>query len=161
MAFEGKTYSLFDEDEASEAYYATIRQLADDFLRNCPDANKLLALVRKAGRGILQRHLKISSQDRQTLSRIRKTLNDSLSTYTKSVAQHLKTLPTSKRLDTTLTTKEEQYHLYMLEIELVNRIYREEFMNSDYKFALLAHCLRDFRPECRAEPGAIEAVCQG
>jgi hypothetical protein len=33
MALEGKTYSLFDEDEASAAYYATIRQLADDFLR--------------------------------------------------------------------------------------------------------------------------------
>ena len=30
-------------------------------------------------------------------------------------------------MDTTLATTEEKYHLYMLEIELVNRIYREEF----------------------------------
>ena len=161
MAFEGKTYSLFDEDETSAGYYATIRQLADDFLRNCPDEKKLLALIRKAGEGVLQRHLKIRSQDRQTLSDIRKTLKDSLSIYTKNVEQHLKTLSAAKRLDATLATREEQYHLYMLEIELVNRIYREEFKNSEYKFALIAHCLRDFRPECRAEPGAIEAVCQG
>ena len=104
MAFEGKTYSLFDEDEASAAYYATIRQLADDSLRNCPDAKQLLALIRTAGEGVLQRHLKISSQDRQTLSHIRKTLNDSRSIYTKGVEQHLKTLSASKRLDGTLAT---------------------------------------------------------
>ena len=117
MALEGKTYSLFDEDEASAAYYATIRQLADDFLRNCPDERKLLALIQKAGEGVLQRHIKIRPQDRQTLSHIRNTLKDSLSIYTKNVEQHLKTLSASKRLDGTLATKEEQYHLYMLEIE--------------------------------------------
>jgi hypothetical protein len=49
----------------------------------------------------------------------------------------------------------------MLEIELVNRIYREEFKRSEYKFALIAHCLRDFRPDCRSVKGDIEAVCQG
>ena len=49
----------------------------------------------------------------------------------------------------------------MLEIELVNRIYREEFKRAEYKFALLAHCLRDFRPACRSVKGDIEAVCQG
>jgi uncharacterized protein len=161
MAFEGKTYSLFDEDEASAAYYATIRQLADDFLQSCPDAKKLLALIQKGGEGVLQRHIKIRSQDRQMLSHIRKTLKGSLSIYTKNVEQHLKTLSAAKRLDDTLATKEEQYHLYMLEIEFVNRIYREEFKKSEYKFALIAHCLRDFRPECRAEQCAVEAVCQG
>ena len=117
MAFEGRTYSLFNEDEASAAYYATIRQLADDFLRNCPDERKLLALIRKAGEGVLQRHIKIRSQDRQTLSLIRKTLKDTLSTYTKGVEQHLKTLSASKRLDGTLATREEQYHPYRLEID--------------------------------------------
>lgn len=48
----------------------------------------------------------------------------------------------------------------MLEIELVNRIYKEEFKRAAYKFALIVHCLRDFRPECRSEPGDIEAVCR-
>ena len=49
----------------------------------------------------------------------------------------------------------------MLEIELVNRIYREDFKRAAYKFALIAHCLRDFRPECRSVKGDIEAVCKG
>jgi hypothetical protein len=73
----------------------------------------------------------------------------------------LKSLPRAKRVDSTLATTEEQYHLYMLEIELVNRIYREEFKRSAYKFALIAHCLRDFRPGCDAVQGDIEAVCRG
>ena len=91
----------------------------------------------------------------------RETLAQSLSVYTRNVSSHLKTLPVAKRFDSTLTTTEEKYHLYMLEIELVNRIYREEFKRSDYKFALIAHCLRDFRPECSSEAGEFEAVCRG
>jgi hypothetical protein len=43
----------------------------------------------------------------------------------------------------------------------VNRSYREEFKSSAYKFALMAHCLRDFRPGCRSVKGDFEAVCQG
>ena len=65
------------------------------------------------------------------------------------------------QFDTTLATTEEQYHLYMLEIELANRIHREEFKRSKYKVALIAHCLRDFRPGCRSVKGDIEAVCRG
>ncbi|MFA5183253.1 MAG: DUF116 domain-containing protein [Syntrophales bacterium] len=72
----------------------------------------------------------------------------------------MKSLPLAKRADSTLSTTEEKYHLYMLEIELVNRIYREEFKRAEYKFALIAHCLRDFRPECRSVAGDIEAVCR-
>jgi hypothetical protein len=64
-------------------------------------------------------------------------------------------------MDSTLTTTEEKYHLYMLEIELVNRIYKEEFKRSEYKFALIAHCLRDFRPDCRSLEGDFEALCRG
>ncbi len=67
----------------------------------------------------------------------------------------------TKRFDDTLTTREEQYHLFMLEIELSNRIYRESFKASEYRFALLPHCLRDFRPDCRSAPGDIEAECRG
>jgi hypothetical protein len=67
----------------------------------------------------------------------------------------------AKRFDSTLSTKEEKYHLYMIEIEVVNRIHREEFKRSEYKFALIAHCLRDFRPGCRSVRGDIEAVCRG
>ena len=49
----------------------------------------------------------------------------------------------------------------MLEIESVNRIYREEFKRSGYKFALFAHCLCDFRSGCLSVKGDIEALCRG
>ncbi len=158
---QGKTYSLFAAGGDSEPYFAEIKRLADLFLQRCPDAKRLLALIRQAGQKSLLRGLRIAPPDRQTLRFLRHTLRRSLSVYTKNVANHLKTLPLARRADPTLVTTEEQYHLYMLEIELVNRIYREEFKRAAYKFALIAHCLRDFRPECQSEAGDIEAVCRG
>jgi hypothetical protein len=158
---QGKTYSLFAAGGDSELYFAEIKRLADLFLQRNPDSNRLLRLIQKAGRDTLLSGLKITRPDRETLRLIRETLRQSLSVYTREVANHLQSLPLAKRVDETLTTPEEQYHLYMLEIELVNRIYKEEFKRAAYKFALIAHCLRDFRPECQSEKGDIEAVCRG
>jgi hypothetical protein len=158
---QGKTYTLFGESTGTEQYYKTIKRLTDLFLRECPDENRLLSQIKKAGSGKLFRKLSKSNPDRALISFIKKNLRDSLSVYTGGVRQHLRNLSVKKRFDETLATKEEQYHLYMIEIELVNRIYRERFKGSEYKFALLPHCLRDFRPECRSVPGAIEAICKG
>jgi hypothetical protein len=158
---QGKTYTLFATGRDSERYFAEIKRLADLLLQRCPDSNRLLRLIQKAGKKRFALGLKTMGADRKTLRFIRETLRQSLSIYTREVANHLKSLPLAKRMDDTLTTTEEQYHLYMLEIELVNRIYKEEFKRAAYKFALIAHCLRDFRPECRSVKGDIEAVCQG
>jgi len=158
---QGKTYSLFAEGDASEGYYAEIKRLADVFLQRGPDPKRLLSLIRKAGKKPFLWGLKTTGADGKTLQFVRETLRQSLSIYTRKVSPHLASLPLAKRLDSTLATTEEQYHLYMLEIELVNRIYREEFKRAAYKFALLAHCLRDFRPGCRSVKGDFEAVCQG
>jgi hypothetical protein len=158
---QGKTYSLFAEGDDSTIYFAAIKRLADVFLRRCPDEKRLLALIQKVGKRPFLKSLKTTRADRETLQFVRETLRQSLSSYTRNVSNHLKTLPIAKRADSTLVTTEEKYHLYMLEIELVNRIYREEFKGAEYKFALIAHCLRDFRPDCRAAEGDIEAVCQG
>ncbi len=49
----------------------------------------------------------------------------------------------------------------MIEIELVNRLYKEAFQRSTYKFSLIAHCLRDFRPECKSVAGEYESICKG
>lgn len=157
----GKTFSLFARDDDSERYYADIKRLADTFLRRCPDPRRLLGLIRKAGERPLLSVLTTPGADRRLLRFVRETLKQSLSIYTQEVADHLRTLPLEKRADPTLATPEENYHLYMLEIELVNRIYRKEFRRAAFKFALLAHCLRDFRPGCRSVEGDIEAVCQG
>lgn len=158
---QGKTYSLFAEGEDSEHYYDEIKRLADIFLKLCPDEEKLFDLIQKAGKRPFRLGLKTTRDDRKTLKFVRETLRQSLSIYTRNVSNHLKSLPLAKRTDSTLVTTEEQYHLYMLEIELVNRIFREEFKRSEYKFALIAHCLRDFRPECCSEAGEFEAVCRG
>jgi hypothetical protein len=158
---QGKTYSLFANGDDSESYFAEITRLADAFLQRCPDAKRLLGLIQKPGKRHYLSGLTTTKTDRQTLKFIKETLRKSLSIYTQKVPDHLRSLPLTKRTDPTLTTTEEQYHLYMLEIELVNRSYRAEFKRAEYKFALLAHCLRDFRPDCRSTKGDIEAVCQG
>ncbi len=158
---QGKTYSLFAEGDDSEQYFAEIKRLADVFLQRFPDEKRLLGLIQKVGERPFLLGLKTAGADGKTLQFMRETLRQSLSIYTQKVSNHLKSLPLAKKMDSTLTTTEEKYHLYMLEIELVNRIYKEEFTRSEYKFALMAHCLRDFRPECQSEKGDVEAVCQG
>jgi len=158
---QGKTYSLFAVGSDSEQYYADIKLLAEVFLERCPDADRLLSLIQKAGKKSLWGGFKTTGADRKTLTFVRETLRQSLSKYTRKVSSHLQSLPLARRMDSTLTTTEEQYHLYMLEIELVNRIYRDKFKRAEFKFALLAHCLRDFRPGCRSVAGDFEAVCQG
>ncbi len=159
---KGKTYSLYSDNTGAGPYYLTIRKLADLFLQRCPDGKSLLSQVRKAGSSrSFTSKLSGSSADKSLIPFVKKTLKESLAVYTPGVKQHLRTLPLSKRFDDTLRTREEQYHLYMLEIELVNRIYRDAFKQSEYKFALMPHCLRDFRPECRAVSGEIESVCKG
>jgi hypothetical protein len=56
---------------------------------------------------------------------------------------------------------EEQYHLAMVEIELVNRIYAAEFRSCSKKYAFLPHCLRDLGAECRSAQRDIDYVCKG
>lgn len=84
-----------------------------------------------------------------------------LSMYTKDVGGHLRNLSLSQRWDSTLKTTEDQYYLYMLEIELVNSIYKEKFKACEYKIALFPHCLRELLQKCRMVVGDIEHVCTG
>lgn len=160
--FRGKTYSLCLDEQNSDQYFDLIRKLTDRFLERCPDEKKLLAHVRGAStQKSLIKKLSGRVADKELVSFIKQTLRESLSEHTTGVGQHLKSLPLSQRFDPILRTKEDQYHLYMIEIELVNRIFREAFRKSSYKFALIAHCLRDFRPECKAYSGEYETVCRG
>jgi hypothetical protein len=162
VTLQGKTYSLFGSDTDTSQYYTVIRKLTDLFLTRCPDENKLLIQIRKAGsdRSFINR-IKGYRTDKSLISFIRNNLKESLSMYTTNVKQHLKTVPLSQKFDGIITTKEFQYHLYMIEIELTNRICRETFQQSTYKFSLIAHCLRDFRPECKSVAGEYESVCNG
>lgn len=157
---EGKTYSLFGESASTRRYYETIRGIADALLEEVPDEGELLGLVRKLGDKRSRSRLRKDAARRRLADLVENTIREALSAYTTGVKGHLKGLPLRKRFDDVLTTGEAQYHLYMLEIELVNRIYRDDFKRSEYKFALIAHCLRDFREKCEAAPGDIEALCR-
>ena len=140
----GKTYSLFGSDLSTEPYYDRIRLLADDLLKTASGEEALLALIRKAG-------------GRKRL--LARSLGHALSPYTTNVRAHLKGLSFRSVTDRRLRTTEEQYHLHMLEIELANRLHRDRFLRSDFRIALLPHCLRDFRRECQSVPGDLDAVC--
>ena len=159
-AVSGKTYSLFGVDVSTDQYFSTIHTIAESLSVLCPDQRVLLFHVQKAG-GMRFKKRSVYACDDALIAHIRKNLHEALHTYTRGVKEHLKCLPFSQRFDKTIGTREEGYHLYMLEIELVNRIYRDAFKKSSYKFALLPHCLRDFRPQCSSVPGDIEHVCMG
>ncbi len=87
-------------------------------------------------------------------------LNESLSEYTQQVDTHLQKLGFRKYWDRQLRTSRQQYHLYMLEIELTNRIYQHKFLKSDVKIALLPHCLKDFSTDCKSETDGFDYQCK-
>jgi hypothetical protein len=157
----GKTYSLFGSNFSTEPYYDRVRRLADELLRTVPGEESLLALIRKAG-GRKRLLARAAQRENGTgISLILRSLGHGLSSYTTNVRTHLKGLSFRSVTDRRLWTTEEQYHLHMLEIELVNRVQRDRFLQSDFRIALLPHCLRDFRSECRSVPGDLDAVCAG
>lgn len=161
----GKTFSLYGESLDTSGYYCAIDELADEFIRLCPDAAKLLYQVQKASetKRLLRRRIKNPKSD-SFISFIVNRLHEKMSVYTSEVKSHLQELPSISRLaDETLGTTEEQYHIYMLEIELTNRIFKESFKSAEVKVAFLPHCLRDLEAKCRAkaEPGDADYTCKG
>ncbi len=125
-SFLGKTYSLYSDSNTTDDYFKTIKKLTDlclqKYARN--DENKLLSILQKASKNQNPFKKLLGKDADKTFSEsIKKELKTSFPIYTKGVKDHLKNLSFFKRFDSTLRTTEEQYHLYMLEIELVNRIY--------------------------------------
>jgi hypothetical protein len=159
--FVGKTYTLRPDAPDSDSYYSTIADLADSLLKDGLDAQELLATVRWLG--LSKRNLRrlIRRKTASADSLLVESLRTRLAMYTRPTRDHLKQLKKFDRLDRTLTTAEEQYHLYMLEIELGNRLYADEFRRSDVKLAFLPHCLRDLKADCQAARRDIDFVCKG
>jgi hypothetical protein len=157
----GKTFSLFGIADSTEGYYRTVRELADACLVRQPDIAVLIAEVRRLGkRPRLARSL--SSGDGPSLAHfLVQTASTRLSPYTQAVHQHLRELSLLKRLDGVLSFTEVQYHLAMLEIELMNRANDEQFRKTRRKLAFLPHCLRDLEADCRSAPHDIDFACKG
>jgi hypothetical protein len=156
---KGQTYTLFDDANGTNNYYNLIGRLADECLKRYPEAGDLLSEIRCiSGKNRLQ-HKLLHHNDGTALSFVVRHLYEHLHPYTSEVHNHLKLLRLRKPFDQTIRTKELQYHLYMLEVELVNRMNIQAFRDTDFKIALLPHCLRDLSKKCKAELSDIDYVC--
>jgi hypothetical protein len=162
LPLQGKTFSLHGDSANSDGYYVKIASLADGFLKEVPDPRLLLTKIQTLSKS-RRRLRKIVSDggDGSPDGLLVNTLRNELSPYTRGVQEHLRGLSGFDRLDRTLTTSEEQYHLSMLEIELVNRLFADGFKSSEKKLAFLPHCLRDLTADCRAAQRDLDYVCKG
>jgi hypothetical protein len=157
----GKTFSLFGTEDSAEGYYRQIAGLADACLEQQPDMTVLIDEVRRLGsRPRLSK--KLSQRDGNSLGHfIVRTSHSLLDPYTTAVQDHLRELSLLKRWDRVLSFTEEQYHLAMLEIELMNRAFGPAFRKAGRRLAFLPHCLRDLDAHCRAAVTEIDHACRG
>lgn len=82
--------------------------------------------------------------------------------YVPGLQQHLKEVSLVKFLrDREMLISKEQYYLYMIEFELVNRVHKKEFMDVDFRIALLPYCLKESQSNCKASPDEIDYICRG
>ena len=158
---KGKTYSLFGKSGSTEGYYKTICLLADKVLALNPDIRKIVEELREfsSGKRILKKSLK-SPEPSNRMTVVLNLIDSYLKIYTEHVEEHLRTLPLSKLWDRRLATSREQYHLYMLEIELTNRLYVKQFIEADKKIALMPYCLQDFSVSCKSSKNGFDYQCR-
>ncbi len=156
----GKTYSLYGNESSSAEFYDQLCLSGDLVLKNFNgrEANLLSFLSR-----ISTSKRRIRSYERKdpVFSNVMNILRRDLKKYLHNVEWHLKSITIRQRWDKRLSTSEDQYLLYMLEIEMTNRINLNRFAESSRKLAFLPHCLRDFSRECLAAPDGIDYLCKG
>jgi len=157
----GKTFTLYGKSKSSDNYYATIKELADSFLSQNGNIKELLDLIRPASRKKrLLRKLTKETNGGDGLSVMLHTMKNSLSEHTMPLELHLKGLSLMQRFDKTVSMIEEQYFLYMLEIELVNRLNIHNFKKAEVKLGFLPYCLHDIDKNCKSKTDGIDFVCQ-
>lgn len=164
ISVAGKTYSLFGSGPSTEEYYRKISTLADRVLELKPDIFDLIRTLEQASRKkrSLKKQLRISGSSKSELiHHVLTAARDLLTPHTALVNAHLQELSFLKRWDGTLFTSEEQYHLYMLLIELANRAWGEAFRRARRRIAFLPYCLRDLSANCQSGPGELDTVCKG
>ncbi len=159
----GKTYTLCGSGASTNEYYKKIGALADRVLKQDPDITAIIAALERLSRK--KRFLRKEARawdPRQSLLRfVLRESREILAPHTTAVKAHLEELSLLKRWDATLFTSEEQYHLYMLLIELANRAWGEAFRTAKRRVAFLPYCLRDLSATCRSGPGELDIVCKG
>jgi uncharacterized protein len=156
----GRTYSLYSQDNSTNHFYEQIRYLNDLCLSIYPNKLELLKVLQHISKKHAFLKKEINVKKNPKLSKLLSNLKSFLGVYIKDLENHLSNLSIRKKFDKTLSTSEFQYYLYMIELELVNRIFKEDFINSERKIALLPHCLRDLSHKCMSEHAGKDYVCK-
>lgn len=157
---EGKTYSLFGDTSSTREYFQIIRSLADKILDGNDIHNVLETLRNYSSRKRYLRRIGSGKMGKSLISFCVNSIHEPLKPYTRNTKDHLKHLPFTKLWDGRLATSEEQYHVYMLEIELTNRLNRNLFQLADQKLSLQPYCLQDFSVDCKASDSGFDYQCK-
>jgi hypothetical protein len=161
IAIEGKTYSLFGKSDTTDEYYYIIKRLADKILENNPDISSAIEIVNHfSSKKQYLRKIRVHPQNGKLISDWLNLIDHELRQFTIKTDDHLKSLPLSKIWDRRLATTREQYHLYMLEIEMTNRLYQVDFNKSDRKIALTPYCLKNLSVSCKADKKDFDYQCR-
>ena len=157
----GKTYSLYDNRDVSDYFYNDLSQVTDSIIQKVKSQSKLVEYLRKNSghKRTLKKEIRTNPVKTLLGDMLRLTEN-SLSKYFTDIDSHLKNLTLSEKCDSTLSTSREQYLLYMIEIEIVNRMYKEKFNSSKTKYAFLPHCLHDLDKDCLSASDGTDYVCK-
>ncbi len=160
----GKTYSLFGEGSTTGPFYRDLSSLTDELLGQYEQSEKrLLESVQSSSRNRrgLRRSRTIgrdSSADGHLLTRV----HEVLSIYIGEVEKHVRSLGLYRYIsDRDLFTSREQYYLYMIEFELLNRMHIQAFRKSNYRVALLPYCMKESHESCKAAPDEVDFRCRG
>ncbi len=157
---EGKTYNLFGEYDFSFEYFELIKQFADYSLTLINDETKLLSFIREQSCNKKKLRKSLESNSDSIIEKILKSSEKTFAQFTANVTGHLSTVGLYMPFDKTIRTSLEQYYIYMLEIELTNKINKSSFDSAEYKLALLPHCIHDLEKECKSEIGVLDYQCR-
>ncbi len=158
---EGKTYTLFGDSNATSEYFNTIRELTDKILEKTPDILLVIKTMNtySTKKRFLRKIIKNPVPD-MLISEWLNLITPYLNKYTFKTKEHLKQLSISKLWDRTLSTTPEQYHLYMVEIELTNRLNAGLFKEAARKISLQPYCLQDFSVDSKAAQNGDDYQCK-
>jgi len=157
----GKTYSLYGSRNSSDWFYEDLNKFIKLALNEFKGELELLEYLVNSSKNKrkLKKENKINPA-KTLLGNILHLAENSLSKYFTDIDAHLKNLSISKRCESVLTTSREQYLLYMLEIELVNRLNKKDFSSAEFRYAFLPHCLHDLEKECLSTSDGMDYVCK-
>jgi hypothetical protein len=155
----GKTYSLYAGKTDTDEFYKNLSELIDSFINHIESDEEIISIIRQySSRKRLLKSYK--NKPNSIIAKIITEADSKLSKYFTDIDSHLKSLTLSEKCDSTLSTSREQYLLYMIEIELVNRANTKKFQSSDEQFAFLPHCLHDLDNDCLSASDGTDYVCK-